>query len=347
MTLVKTQFIRDLVPNQPVGDLFVVASARQAQAKNGPFWLLTLQDATGQIGGKIWSPRSQDYENIEAGQVVFAEGRAGQYNGQVDLSVDSLRFFDPEDPALPITDLVPSSKDSPEDLLARLEEICRRNLHYPPWRKLMRLVFGDEEVRRRLLRSTGGKAIHHAYVGGLLEHTLSVVRLVNGICDQYTFLDREILTLAAAFHDIGKAWELSQGVACDYTDEGRLLGHILMGIEKLDPFLREAGVDDDLVMHLKHILASHHGEYEYGSPKRPKTAEAMVMHYADNLDSKLNQFECLFGETDEAAEESGWSPYQRSLERFLFKARPTPGNGVEKKPEENRKVSQCSLPLKA
>lgn len=344
--------VRDLQPGQPVKDMFVLVQAQQRQARNGPFWSLSLQDKSGRIEALIWSPHSLAYEGLSGGSLVYVEGKAESFKEQLQLNVEQLHTFDLETvcnatPPLDLALFVPSSAEPPADLLERIEEICRQHLHYPGWRKLTTKVLTNEDIRARLLTAVGGKAIHHAYVGGLLEHTLGVVRLCLSFCDCYPHLDREALLSAAVFHDLGKAWELGGGVVADYTDPGRLLGHIQLGLEVLEPFLRKARLETELVMHFKHMILSHHGEYHFGSPKRPKTAEAMALHYADNLDAKMNQFVCAFAELEQepGEDEPAWSPYQRSLERFLYKPRPTPGNHASQRRSE-KKENQCLLPLK-
>ena len=169
--------------------------------------------------------------------------------------------------------------------------------------------------------------MHHAYIGGLLEHTLSVCRLCMVISELYPQVDREILLVGAIFHDLGKAWELNAGIQRDYTDPGRLLGHILLGVEILEPFLVKTELPPGLKLHLKHLLISHHGEYAYGSPRRPKTVEALILHYADNLDAKVNMTSLL---VDALPEGDSWTPYQRSLERQMFRPERTPRPDIKR-----------------
>ena len=157
-------------------------------------------------------------------------------------------------------------------------------------------------------------------------------------------MDRDTLLAAACCHDLGKAWELTAGPARDYTDAGRLIGHIVLSMELLEPLLVKSGVEPELAMHFKHILLAHHGQYEYGSPREPQTAEAFVLHFADNIDAKLNQ---IFGafETDEPGQ---WSPFMRTLDRYLYNPVRTPRETTEGKPKtKDKDPAQCSLPLKA
>jgi 3'-5' exoribonuclease len=323
MARIKNTFVRDLKPGEAVADVFLVIEARLGQARNGPFWSLTLGDATGRAGAKVWSPLSREYTEFAPGQAVYLEGPVQTFREQIQVIVERLELLDLEQEGLELSLFLPASEERPRDMLAGLMELCRTHLVYPPWRSLALEILEDPEVQARMLAAPGAKSVHHAYGGGLLEHTLSVARLCMRMCEQYPRLDRETLLVAAVFHDLGKGWELSGGLANDYTDEGRLLGHIFIGLGVLEPFFARSGVAGELLLHLRHIILSHHGQYEYGSPRRPKTAEALALHYADNLDAKLNQVAGVFEGVDE--EETGvWSPYQRTLERFIYKPAVTP-----------------------
>jgi len=333
--------IRDMNPGQAISQVFVLAQATSSQSKNGPYWRLRLQDATGQLESVLWSPLAQEFPDLASGCLVHIQGTVSKYNDKLQLKVDGLRVLELDD-SMDLSLLIPSCETPASENMARLEELLRRNIHYPPWRKLTSAVLGDPDIRCRLLKAPGGKAIHHAYLGGLLAHTLSVCRVCLALAEIYPPLDREILLTAAVFHDLGKAWELSLGLSPDYTDQGRLLGHILLGLEALAPYLTSCGAEQDLLEHLKHIIVSHHGFHEYGSPTLPMTAEAMVLHYADNLDAKMNQIAGAFNGDTEAC----WSEYQRSLERFLFRPRPTPGHEDGKR-RNAPKDEQCSLLSKA
>ncbi|CAM2059465.1 3'-5' exoribonuclease [Desulfovibrionales bacterium] len=357
MSLEKRIFTTECRAGQGLEDLFILADARLAQSSNGPFWALTIQDAAGKLDAKIWSPLSQQYSVLPVGAVVLARGLVKSYRDQLQLTIDQLRIIDLKAEGLDYTGLVPTSSEQPEALLGQLEEISREYLVWPPWRKLIYQIFQDPEIRARLLIATGAKSVHHAYVGGLLEHTLSVVQICIATCNYYPQLDREILLTAAILHDLGKAWELTSVPVCDYTTLGRLLGHILIGLEVLEPFLRAYIPDSDLIIHLKHLIVSHHGEYEFGSPRRPKTAEAFVLHYADNLDAKINQLTGVFDDMVRSATKNGnktrntntedaivenepkWSAYQRTLERYLYRPKVTPspyGRILESSLEMNR-----------
>ena len=181
--------------------------------------------------------------------------------------------------------------------------------------------------------------MHHAYVGGLLEHTLGVFKLCRSLCDLYSELDRQSLLAGALFHDLGKIREFSSGPINDYTDAGRLIGHMSLGLEILQPFLAKSGLEEPLKQHLKHLILSHHGLHEYGAPCLPQTKEAFILHYADNIDAKMGQFRNLFTETE--SPEPQWSAWQSSLNRKIYKPTPTPGQDQNSQNDKAGALSQC------
>jgi 3'-5' exoribonuclease len=336
----KKVFVRDLTAGTPVNDIFLIRSARQAQAKNGPYWSVLLQDSTGEVEAKIWSPLSMQYQELPSGTFVQIQAQAGTYRDAIQLTIEGLQFVEETDVSL--NDFIPGSEMPPELLLEELEDIITEYMNHTPWKNFCRKVLRDETIRQKLLRATGAKAVHHAYVGGLLEHTLGVTKICISLTRLYPDLDRQVLIAAAIFHDLGKAWELSGDIANEYTDSGRLLGHIFIGLEKLEPFLRKSRLDESLQMHFKHLILSHHGEYEFGAPRRPKTPEAFVLHMADNMDAKLNSVYSAFENLEEG--EAGWTPFQRYLDRYLFRPTPTPDKQREQK--KKQEANQCLLPLK-
>jgi 3'-5' exoribonuclease len=339
----KRQFIRDLSAGQQVNDLFLLAFASRGQARNGPFWTLKLQDCTGTMEAKLWYPASQAFEELEAGQFVSASGQVGTFRDQLQLNLESLELLGSSPEGLDFGLFLPESAEKPESLYEQLQDLLSLRIDHAPWRKFCRKVLDNPEVRGRLLAAPGAKAMHHAYRGGLLEHTLSVCRVVAALCELYPALDRDTVLAAAAFHDLGKAWEISSGLTRDYTDEGQLLGHIVLGLEKLDPFLAKAkDLDQGLILHFKHLLVSHHGTLEFGSPALPKTVEAMILHFADNIDAKVNQFTAAVEDRSKV----GVAGFARSLDRYIYNPRRLTLSGNGKQPPE-KGPCQCSLPLKA
>ncbi len=326
-----------------MNDLFILSAANMGQSRNGPYWNVAFQDCTGKLEGKIWSPKSQEYPALEAGKIVFVHGTVESYRDKLQLKVDHLELNPSTNGGINLAEFMPASKVPPEQLMESIEDLITEHMKHRPWKKLCRKVLRDEAIREKVLTAPGAKTVHHAYVGGLLEHSLAVANLCMSICENYPDLDRQTLLAGAIFHDLGKAWELTGGLANDYTDAGRLMGHIQIGIEKLEPFLTKAkDLDDELKLHLKHLITSHHGEHEFGSPVCPKTPEAFILHHADNMDAKLNMIEAAYEEMDQTGKT--WSPYLRFLERNIFRPTPTPDPNRKNR---NTTENQCLLPLKA
>lgn len=329
----KTQFIADFAVGDEVSTLFLLGSAQQGQAKNGPFWRLELRDSSGKLEAKIWSPLSQAFPTLAAGDIVAVNGRVTMFRERLEVAVDRMRILAEEERnGLDLTLFMASCERPAAELLGELKALCKKNLTHGPWKKFVKLVLADPAVLEPLHMAPAAKAMHHAYAGGLLEHTLGVSKLCMTFADLYPDLDRQTLLAGALCHDIGKIWEMTQGLATDYTTEGKLLGHMQLVLDFLDPLMRKAGLEEYLVLHLKHLILSHHGQHEFGSPRLPATAEAFALHYADNLDAKLNQVRCALDGVAEG--EAGWSAYINGLDRALYKPMATPkpdGAGTERK----------------
>ena len=336
MAMHKRQYIQDIATNMEVSGLFLVAGAALSQSRNGPFWRLDLRDRTGEIEAKIWSPLSREFPEIVPGWIVDAEGRAALYRERLEVTIGRIRVLeDAETARLDLGEFMAASPRPAREMYEELLTLCKQELKYTPWRKFTLSVLHDETVVPLLLAAPAAKTVHHAYAGGLLEHTLSVAKMSLCIAGQYPEMDRQILFVAALFHDLGKIWELTGGLVNDYSDEGRLIGHIELALAYLTPRLEQAGIEKSLALHFRHILLSHHGEYEYGSPRRPKTAEAFALHHADNLDAKIAQSRAALAHITEDAE--GWSPYQATLQRMLYKPGHTPEEGTAKPRERAAK----------
>ncbi len=319
----KGSYVKDISPASEARGLFVVSQAAQGQSRNGPYWRLTLADASGSLEAKIWHPLSAEFSEIAVGSVVWAEGRAGLYRDQIQLTVEQLRpLSEEEGAAVDQAALMPASPFPLDDMLDELLGLCKEEFRHAPWRKLTLSVFNNQALRAAFRVCPAAKGVHHAYVGGLLEHTLGVFRLCRRIADQYPQLDRQTLLAGALFHDFGKIREFSGGLANDYTDEGRLLGHLMLGVEMLAPHLDKSGLEENLQRHLKHLILSHHGELQFGAVRQPHTAEALALHYADNLDAKMAQCRSLFEQLGEEGQD--WTSWQATLGRPLYRAARTP-----------------------
>lgn len=342
----KKQYISELVPGEGVDALLLVNLAQQNQARNGPYWRVVFKDSSGSIEGKIWSPLAQQVPELKAGNICDVQGRVVVYRERNEIAVDALRVLSEDEAAgVNLGDFLPAASRDSESMLRELEELCRANFTHAPWKKFYKLLLKDPDMNARLRVAPAAKAMHHAYAGGLLEHTLGVCRAAVALADLYPALDRQALLAGALCHDLGKMWELSSGLVIDYTTEGRLIGHISIILEKLEPFIKKSGLEPELAEHLRHLILSHHGSREFGSPCLPATAEAQVLHFADNIDAKINQF----GGALEGVPggEEGWSAYVPGLERHVFRARQSPGPDADKKGgSKEAQESQCSLLLK-
>lgn len=321
----KTLFVSDLALGDEVAEIFILSAAQQGQARNGPYWRLDFTDASGSIGGKIWSPQSQAYPDLAPGLAVWVKGRVSSYRDKLELAVDALRVLEEaERAALDLTRFMPASARSPDAMLEELLDLARATLTHKPWRRLITGLLTDKDIAPLLRLAPAAKAMHHAYAGGLLEHTLSVARLCLHIADHYQELDRQVLFAGAVCHDLGKLWELTAGLAIDYTTEGRLIGHIAQAADRLAPFIKKSGLEPELAEHLRHLILSHHGTHEFGAPRLPATSEALVLHYADNIDAKLQQVATALT----GVAPGGWSAYAPALERFMYRAPATPGQAA-------------------
>ena len=335
-------YVKDMSPPAEARGLFVVAQAAQAQSRNGPYWRLTLSDASGSVEAKIWHPLSAEFQDIPTGALVWAEGRTALFREQIQFTVERMQILGDEEAAtVDHALLMPASPYDPDAMLTELLTLCREEFRHKAWRKLALSVLEDGQWQTAFKLCPAAKGVHHAYVGGLLEHTLGVFNLCRRLADHYPQLDRQTLLAGALFHDFGKIREFSGGLANDYTDEGRLLGHIMLGVEMLAPYLAKSGLEDELQRHLKHLILSHHGEMEFGAVRLPHTAEALALHYADNLDAKMAQCRDLFEQLE--GDTSGWTPYQPTLKRHMHRAMPTPQTATTR--ERKKAVKEECLSL--
>lgn len=340
----KKTYVRDLAEGNSISEVFALSQVQRKEAKNGPYWQLTLTDSTGSIEARIWFPQSQQYEGLQAEQFVAVSGQVASFKDQLQMNITDMTVIDPREAGLDLTDFLPSSAIPPEELLREMEELLNTELTFKPWSALCKSVLRDEQIRASLLSAPGAKAIHHAYAGGLLEHTLAIMRICKALSLLYPQVDKEILLVAALFHDLGKAFELSHGISREYTDAGRLLGHIQIGLEVLEPYLRKTkDLPEAMAMHLKHLIVAHHGELAFGSPCLPQTMEAFILHYADNLDAKINTVHGALKAPD-GEQISGWSDYHRTLGRYLYQPMrtPAPAKSSEPQPRMPRKVQPKS-----
>ena len=313
----KTRYVKDIKEGEPVRDLFLVANKALLTSNAGkPYLSLQLRDRTGQVEGRVWDRAEEIGKRFERDDVVEVSGAAISYQGRIQFKVHDVRRE--EAGARDLSEYLPVTRKGIDPLWAELQRLIA-GVKDGDLSALLAAVFPDPpstDVARRFRQAPGGKTMHHDYIGGLLEHTVSVAGICMKLSAHYEGVDADLLLAGAALHDIGKVHELSYEGAFDYTDEGRLLGHLYMGAEYVDRVCASLpGFPPGKTMLVKHMILSHHGELEYGSPKRPKTLEAILLHFVENMDAKVAAFHDAVAEMREGAR---WTDYQRMFERYLF-----------------------------
>lgn len=309
--------IRDLKLNEVVTSFYLVRNPQLRLRKTGgPFLTLLFADRTGEIPAVMWEDVEGVGEQVREGDVVKVHGIVGSYQGEPQLTVQRMRLAREDE--VPLEELLPSTDADVEKLFADLQEVMA-SLKTEPLRALLARTFAQEGFRKAFVRAPAAKELHHAFLGGLVEHTVSVVKICDAVARHYgEVVDRDLLLASAILHDVGKIFELAWDRSFDYTDEGRLLGHITQGILFVEEQIRAIpDFPPSLRMELLHNIISHHGEFEWGSPRRPKTLEAMILHFVENLDGKVHLFLRLMREHRDP-QRRGWTLFHRSLDRPLF-----------------------------
>jgi 3'-5' exoribonuclease len=296
-------FIKNLKAGDTITDIFYVAVAEEKTARNNNSFLnLKLQDKSGQISAKIW-----DYKEGTGpvlGQYVKVEALVEDYKGQLQLKLKRWRIVE----ALEVNsaDFVPCSERDRGEMMMEVQEWVRR-IDNPDLRNLVVRVVTDPEVYSRLKDAPAAKGNHQPYLGGLLEHILNLCSLAESMAQHYADLDQDLLIAAAILHDIGKVIELEWDPAIRYSRRGLLLGHIVIGLQIVDRNMEER---KDIIEHLEHIIASHHGLLEWGAAKVPMSREAVIFHLMDMIDSRMGGFDKI---ADLAVDDQGFTPYQQSF----------------------------------
>lgn len=309
------KYIRDYKDGDRVFDIYFCKFKSSAVTKNGKNYdNVILQDKTGTLDAKIWDPNNVGIADFEAMDYIEVYGDVTSFNGALQVNVKRVRRC--EQGEYDESEYMPVSKKDLDAMYAELLKIVNSIQNTYLNTLLQKFFVEDETFAARFKRASAAKSVHHGFIGGLLEHTLSVTKLCEYYCTAYPSLDRDLLLTAAICHDIGKVREISAFPTNDYTDEGQLLGHIVMGSEMIGQKAREiTGFPPMLEMELKHCILAHHGEYEYGSPKKPALIEALALNYADDTDAKLE----TFTEILESSQETGWLGYNRLFESNLKK----------------------------
>ena len=308
------KYIKDLKDGDRVFDIYLCKHRQSAVTKNGkPYESVILQDKTGTIDAKVWEPNNPGIGDYDTLDYIEVYGEVTNFQGSLQVSVKRIRVcregeYNP-------SDYLPISSKSIDTMYQELLGLIG-SIENPYLKQLLEAFFvKDEKFSKSFKGSSAAKTVHHGFVGGLLEHTLSVTKLCDYYCTAYPVLKRDLLLTAAMCHDIGKIKEISPFPENDYTDDGQLLGHIVMGAQMVAE--RAAGIEGfphTLLTEVQHCILAHHGKYEYGSPKIPALMEALALNYADDTDAKLETFKEIL---ENNSDNSGWFGYNRLFESNL------------------------------
>jgi 3'-5' exoribonuclease len=325
---VKKIFVEQIRERDWVDSPFLVRDKIMAMAKNGkPYMTLKLVDRTGEVEGRVWDRVDEFSERFGKDDFLRVQGKASVYLGKMQLVVQDLARL--PDGEVDLADYLPVAARSTEELVGELRTRVG-SLTDPHLRRLLEAFLADPAFLQLYATAPAAKTMHHVYLGGLLEHSLAVADLADDVSRRYPGVQRDLLVAGALLHDIGKVAELCYERSFDYTDEGKLIGHIVMGVEMVEEKVRQLpDFPRSLATLVKHLLLSHHGQYEFGSPKRPKTLEAVILNFLDDLDSKINGVRTHIERDPDNG--SAWTSYHRLYDRYFFKET-LPGTAQRKEP---------------
>jgi len=311
-------FIQDLQPGQEVNQIFVVQDASMRAAKNGSKYIqAAFADRTGQIAVRHWDASEKDFQQYTIGGFVRAKGRIETYQNRPQMIAFAVQTI--KSGEVPQEDFLPVSERDPAEMERELDGLLA-GLTDPDYSRLLQAIMGDPEVRARFVKSPAAMSVHHAWIGGLLEHVLSACQVALAVADQRPSLNRDLLLSGVILHDIGKIEELDPGPGFNYTDTGRLCGHISLGVMLIERYILKLQdfprTKRDLLMHL---ILSHHGEREHGSPVTPCVAEAVALHHIECLDAKLQGIQSTIERSLKAGGASAWTDFARVVDGRIYK----------------------------
>ena len=307
------RYIEDLKENEHIIEHYLCKQKQSLKTRSGKTYLsLRLMDKTGTMDAKVWE-MNNDIQSFEEGDIIKIDGNIVTFQNELQLKVNKLRRS--REGEYIHGNYIPMTDKDIDALYAQVQDIIKSITH-PHIRQLLEnIIVNDKDQAEAFKTRSAAKNMHHAYMGGLIEHTLAVAQICDFMSGRYKHINRDILLASALLHDIGKIYELSEMPINDYTDDGQMLGHIVIGSEMVTmEAAKIPGFSHEMASMIKHCIIAHHGEYEYGSPKLPSTTEAMLLHYADNMDAKLKTFEETF---DSDKTPGAWTGYNRMLNRYL------------------------------
>lgn len=316
-------FVKDIKPGLQINDIYMVSQPVLRNTTKGDLYIaMYLSDRTGKLNARMWQATEALYNQIPAEGFLQIRGKSELYQGNLQLVINDLVVVRSDQ--LNLAEYMPRTDKDVAKLFAELKEMLKA-VKNPGLAGLIREFLDDAELMKRFCTAPAAIQMHHCFLGGLLEHTHSMMQVASRILPLYPKVQADLVLAAIFLHDMAKTAEMSYEMAFSYTDRGQLLGHILLGSIWIQDRARAAQakgvkIDTDILDSLLHIILAHHGEYEFGSPKLPATAEAFMVNYIDNLDAKMNQVATLI---DTDASEGNWTAYQKSLETRLYRKRPT------------------------
>jgi len=324
------RYVQQMTDGEAIEEVYLVSDKQLRANRNGNLFLqLELRDRTGAISARLWNAGEHLFRSFEEGDFLLVKGKVQLFQGALQMILSHLDRVETE--KVELADFLPHTEHDISKLLERLRGILLR-LGNPHLRGLVECFLMDDEFLAGFCKAPAGIRNHHAYLGGLLEHVVTLLDAADRILPLYPDLDRDLLLTGVFLHDIGKVRELSYGKVFAYTDEGQLIGHIVIGVEMLNekaarvPDLTGEPFPRELLWRLKHMILSHHGTYEFGSPKLPMTPEAIALHHLDNLDAKVHSFTRDIRE--DRNQTSSWTPFNQSLQRRLFKGSAAGGEAL-------------------
>jgi 3'-5' exoribonuclease len=317
------RLITELPPQAQIDQTFLATHKQLRPNRNGQLYMqVELADKSGTITGRLWNASDEDFNAFEDGDYVRVEGNTQLYSGSLQIILSAIERADPR--TIDEREFQVLSKNDLVRLEAELATLLG-TIRSAPLASLVAEILADTELMQAVARTPAGVKHHHAYAGGLLDHVVNLLRLADRVAPLYPALDRDLLLVGVLVHDIGKVRELESLQGFSYTDEGQLLGHVLLGLEIIDAKIRaiEARTgerfDAEAAVRVKHMIASHHGQYEFGAPKLPMTLEAIALHHLDHLDAKMAGTIQLL--QNEATAQDGWTQYQQNQGRKFFRGR--------------------------
>jgi len=321
MTLMSRRFLQDLADGDSIDEVYLITDKQLRANRNGNLYLqIELRDRTGSISARLWNAGEHIFRSFDGGDFLHVKGKVQLFQGALQVILSHVERVESE--KVDLADFLPHTEQDVSKLLERLRGSLMR-LANPHLRALIECFMMDDSFMRGFCQVPAGIRNHHAYLGGLLEHVVRLTDAAERLLPLYPELDRDLLLVGIFLHDAGKVRELSYGRVFAYTDEGQLIGHLVIGVELLNekaarvPELTGEPLPQELLLRLKHMIVSHHGTYEFGSPKLPMTPEAIALHYLDNFDAKVHSFSRDIRE--DRNQSSSWTPFNQSLQRRLFK----------------------------